>query len=788
MKKSKKSWLSVISTVMIFISLIGILSALTAYIYVRRNIDYSADEVLFSSTRGSSSTTFYYDGSYGGGDYKPVELCVYNGANLKKQWTPYDKIGDNLKDAFIAVEDRIFFEHRGVDVKRTMLAFLNSVFRFRSKFGASTITQQVIKNISGDNEPTFSRKLAEIFRATHLENTHTKEEIFEMYMNIIPMGDGILGVGMASEYYFGKNPDELTFAEAATLVGITNAPTRYNPRLNPDKALKKRNNVLFSMYDFGVINESEYNESLKSGIVLKAYEPENSSVDSWFVETVCDDLAADLVARKGISENAARLLIMNGGLSVYTTVNTEIQNVLEEYFENENNLSADVKSGLNYSMVVVDSKNGNLLGIVGSAGKKSGNRLLNHATVPHTPGSALKPIALYAPLINAKKVNWATVFDDVPLYFNEGSDGSYTPYPKNYPAIYDGLTTLDNALRVSKNTVAARLYELLGTDTIFDSLKYDFGFDSLVDSERDKNGGTLTDKALAPLALGQLTHGVTLRDLTQAYTVFPRDGELSDTKSYVKVLDSKGNLLIEKETQNKRIFTKECARIMNRLLMRVTDSGTAKTVTLGSVVDTAGKTGTSGNDFDRTFVGYTPYYTAGIWCGYGKKSQSIGKQNVSHLEIWDNVMRKIHDARLKASDYVEGFSVSGLEYLPYCKDSGELYSEKCLLDPRSSRLEYGYFTPDNKPGKICDRHVICYYDEVTGQVTSDANPYENLIEIALLDIKGRSFPIEITVTDDEYVYRRVEKDERLGNSFEASYIIYTLEEEFVGRGKKKKAV
>jgi len=720
--------------------------------------------------------------------YVARELCIYKGASLKKQWTAYDDIGDNLKAAFMAAEDRKFFKHNGVDFRRTALALMNSFLRFKPKFGASTITQQVIKNISGDNEQTFSRKLNEIFRAIHLDNTHSKEEIFEVYMNIVPMGNGILGVGMASDYYFGKEPSELNHSEAALLVGITNAPSRYNPRLNPDKALKKRNNVLYAMLDFGVISEAEYNEAISLDIVLADYQPENSSVDSWFIETVCNDLTVDLAREKGISENAARVLIMNGGLSVYTTVNPEIQGILEEYFENELNFPEDVKRGLNYSMVVTDSKNGNLLGIVGGVGRKSGNRLLNRATVTHTPGSALKPIALYAPLINDKRINWATVFDDFPVYFNEDKEGRYTPYPKNYPNLYDGLTTVDNALRLSKNTVAVRLYELLGKNRIFDSLKNDFGFSSLVDNEKNKSGGRLTDKAVAPLALGQLTRGVTLRELTQAYTVFPSDGQLSESRSYIKVFDSRGKLLIDNEPNTKRIYTKECARIMNRLLMRVTDSGTAKIITLGNTVDTAGKTGTSGNDVDRLFVGYTPYYTAGIWCGYDKNSQSIGRQSISHLEIWDKVMTKIHDERLKTCDYVEGFSVGGLEYLPYCKDSGELYSEKCLLDPRASRLEYGYFTYDNKPDKICGRHTICYYDEITGEIYFENFGDDNFIKIALIDIPERSFKCEVEIGDSNYALPKPLTSDISEERLYIPHIIYTPEKgEYVGHGKKKKA-
>ena len=221
--------------------------------------------------------------------------------------------------------------------------------------------------------------------------------------------------------------------------------------------------------------------------------------------------------------------------------------------------------------------------------------------------------------------------------------------------------------------------------------------------------------------------------------------------------------------------------------MRVTDSGTAKTIKLGNTVDTAGKTGTSGNDVDRLFIGYTPYFTAGIWCGYDKNSKPIGHQSISHLEIWDAVMIKIHDSHLKSSDYVEGFSVGGLEYLPYCKDSGKLYCDKCLLDPRASRLEYGYFTNDNKPDKICDRHVICYYNDITGEIAAEALEEENVIKIALLDIPERSFPTEVKITDAEYVLQGVLKFDTSEDSIDIPSFVYTPEKgEFVIREKRKK--
>ena len=704
MKKKNKALL-VFASVILILSLLIVFLVSGIYIYAKRNIDFSLDEKLFCDNKNTSITKLYYDESGGSGVYIPKELCSILPAENRKIWYSYDEIGDNLKDAFIAVEDRDFFVHKGVNFRRTAFALINYFLHIKPKFGASTITQQTIKNISGDNEQTISRKLSEIIRAVNIEKKHTKEEIFELYLNIVPMSEKISGVGFASEYYFGKTPDSLTNAEAATLVGITNAPTRYNPYRHPDACIEKRNKVLYAMLDFGKISPAEYSDAVSEPLSLVNSDAIGENTNSWFVETVCDDICRDLSEKKRISQSAARLLVLNGGLSVYTTVNPDIQSTLERYFENKSNFSDAVNSGLNYSMVVTDSKNGNLLGIVGGVGKKKGNRIINYALVPRTPGSAIKPLSLYGPIINQKRANWATVFDDSPVLFNEDGNGNYIPYPKNYPDSYDGAITLSDALRVSKNTVAVRIFNMLGADRIFSNLKRDFFFDTLVDEKTMSDGRKITDKAAAPLALGQLSYGVSLRKLTEAYTVFPSDGTLSRGRSYVAVYDGDGKVLLDNPISSKQVFSTKCARIMNKLLERVTESGTAKAITLDEIVDTAGKTGTSGKDKDRLFIGYTPYYTAGIWCGYEKGNESIGYQPKSHLEIWDEIMKELHETRLKHEDNVESFSTVGLEYLPYCKDSGQLYSDKCIEDSDRTKLAYGYFTEDNKPTKLCKHHL-----------------------------------------------------------------------------------
>lgn len=783
----KRRFLTVIAASVILLSTVTLLLIAILYSTVYIRIDFSLDESLFLSQRRGNITRFYYDADPNDFEYTPQEICTSSPSENKKIWYSYENIADNVKEAFISAEDRSFFEHRGVDVKRTAFAVFNHFTHIKPKFGGSTITQQLIKNISGDSEQTVSRKLSEMIRARHIENAHTKEEIFELYLNIVPMGDGIAGVGLASDYYFGKAPSELTDAEAAMLAGLTNAPSRYNPRQNPEAAIKKRNNVLYAMHECGFLSDTEYETAKQEELSTVDKNNEYTSISSWFIETVCDDVCRDLALKKGISEGAARALIMNGGLSVYTTQNPTVQKTLEEHFENTDNFPAAVNSGLCYSMAVFDSKSGDLVGIVGGAGKKCANRILNQALVPHTPASTLKPLALYAPLIDDGKIRWSTVFDDVPVSFTKNSNGEYIKYPQNYPSVYDGLITVSDALRVSKNTVAVNLYNMMGKRRVFDELRNNFGFNTLVESSTTKNGRVITDLAPSPLALGQLSVGVSVRELAHAYTVFPNGGELSGGRSYVAVYDHSGKLLVDNPCESRRVFAKESAEIMNQLLMRVVEDGTAKAITLDSIVDTAGKTGTSAADKDRLFVGYTPYYTAGIWCGYPDKSCEVGTQSITHLNVWDEVMKKIHENTIGRVESYESFSTEELEYLPFCMDSGELFTDTCAYDPRGVRMDFGYFKKDDIPNNECTRHVLCYYDRETSAIATERCPHENLVLTALLDIPWRSFPEQIYITDAEFVWRSISPETKHGDSYDVPYFINVIPDgEYVGVGRRKK--
>lgn len=775
----KKRILVIASVLILTLAVLFILVCFAAGSYAKNNINTEYDEKLFENAIGSSSTTFFADSDYGDDEYIPVKIDI--GGEYKKIYYELDEISDYLIDGFIAVEDRRFYSHSGVDIKRTLYAAVNYILKREKVFGASTITQQVVKNISGDNQLSVRRKLNEILRAYNIERKHTKSEILEVYLNIVPMSSGIVGVGAASEFYFGKAPNELSVSEAATLIGITNAPSAYDPYKHEERCIQKRNIVLETMKNQGVITDAEYKIAVSEPLSLIEKE---SNIDSWFIETVTEDVIRDYAAENKISESLSRLLIMSGGYSIYTTVNMKVQSILEEYFENEANLPKEVARGLDYSMVVIDPENGDILGIIGGSGKKSGNRITNNAEIPHIPASTLKPIALYAPLIDEGKISWRTVFDDIPVSFSSAEQG-YTAFPRNSPDVYDGLVTVKEAIKKSKNTVAVQLCKMRGVDSVFSTLKNRYGFDTLVESQKRADGATLTDKAVSPMALGQLTNGVSLRKLTEAYTAFPNDGVRASSRTYIAVMDKDGNTVLKKENSGNRVMRSETAKIMNQLLSEVITSGTARSVSLKQITSVAGKTGTSGGGYDKMFIGYTPFAVAGIWCGYNNGKTAVSTSGKTHLEIWDAVMQRI--CQEVFCDRLDNkFSTDGLIYAPYCMDSGLVYSHNCIYDPRGSRMEYGYFTKESVPRSECKTHILVNYDmENKGIVMG--NTGDGYARVSLVKNEGRSFPKEIYITDAEYVYRNVRQAQPQNNINGLPYFYSELREgEYAGVSKKKR--
>lgn len=682
----------IITVFSIFISMLsgGII------VYAAKNIDFETDTELFEKAK-QDKTVYYYAYNTDG-----ELLEVYKSAKeTVREWVDFDEVNKNVKLGFIAMEDREFYKHKGVNIKRTVAAMLNHIFKLKSSFGASTITQQVIKNISGDNEVSIARKVKEIIRAFHLEKNYSKDDIFELYLNIVPMTGNIYGVSAAAEIYFGKESSKLSLAESATLVGITNAPAKYNPYTKPEACKEKRDRVLYAMLDVGYISNDEYNTAVNTPLVLN----ENTGkygISSWFIETANEEIISDISNQYTISKSAARLM-MNGA-HVILTMNPEIQSIVEKYFSNTANLSEKFNDGLNYSMVISDHNNGNLLAIVGNGGKKRDNRIFNYATANITPGSVIKPLSLYAPLINDGRITWSTLLEDAPVQYISGTDG-LVPYPKNSPDVYDGMIDINDAIKKSKNTVAIRLFDMLGSERIFNHLKEDYGFETIVKNGIGVSGTTVSDMSSAPLALGQLSYGVSLKKLTEAYNVFANEGVLPKGRSYFKVYDRSGKVILKKDEEKRRIISEETAQIMNQLLSNVVTDGTARRIKLKELVDVAGKTGTSGNDRDRLFIGYTPYFTAGIWCGYGGEDKAVGQNTPSHLDIWDDIMTAIHNQTVfnNYNEQTKSFSTDKIIVIPYCSKTGLAVSESCELDDDAA-VKLGYFKRSDFPLEICEHN------------------------------------------------------------------------------------
>lgn len=723
-----------------------LLTAVGGTLFFCLSVSPEQDEALFRVAGTDTVTRLYYNGEKG---EKVKGLSGYTAVEWESERlhggeiclrTSISDISPHVQNAFVAIEDHRFYRHHGVDVLRTAKAAVNRLFG-SSSFGGSTITQQLIKNIGGEKEKTVWRKAREIARALSLETRHTKAEILEAYLNIVPLSGGYIGVGAASQAYFGKSPDALSVAEAASLAAITKAPAYYDPYTHPDAHLKRRNLVISRMRELGYITETEAEAATSTPLSLKEKSEKGQKVHSWYTETVVSDVKRDLVAQ-GYTEAAATALLYSGGLKIYTAMDPAAQAAVEAYFEKEDRFAA-YGDGFSAAAVVLSPKSGDLLAIYGGAGRKTADRILNHATdILRPPASALKPLALYAPVIEEGIVTEATVFDDVPQSFSGN-----TPWPRNSPDRYDGLVSLPVAVSTSKNTVAVSLYRALGAEHIYAILTGRLGFSTIVRQTTDAEGKRLTDLAEAPLALGQLTYGVSLRALTEGYLPLACEGVKARSRSYYLVTDNTGTPILTGVEERNRVFSSATASVVTHMLRSVVEEGSAEGLRLCATVDTAGKTGTATGGKDRWFVGYTPYYLCGIWCGTEGEGSIGGRP---HLDAFDGVMLPLH----------EGKTLRHFEKHPslverqVCRDSGKMLCEACAHDPRGER-GMTVWVPAAFGMAECDRHVLTYYDkEGDGVVVSPTEAEKASLErVGLLLIPWRDFPVQIKVTDAEYVTR-----------------------------------
>ena len=774
--------LSIIMTLCLIGVITGVIVGGAFLLYAKDNIDTSVDDFAdLIKDKDLTTRVGYLDA-----DGKYVDLPSESlSAGEKRSWVKYSDFNEYIADAFVVIEDKRFQQHKGVDWLSTIKVTIQ-YFTGQGMRGASTITQQVIKNVTENDDVTIQRKAQEILKALNLEKKYDKTEILEMYLNSIYLSQGCYGVGAAAYTYFGKEVKDLTLIESAALACITQYPYYYDPIINPQHNAEKRNLVLKYMYDQGKITQDEFLSAYEKELVLKVSgdddEDTSASVHSWYTDAAQQEAVRLLRDKFGYSARIAEKALLTGGYTIVTALDPDIQAIVEDYYENaewEKHDNSPIQP--NSSCVIIDHSNGNVVALVGSRGRKTINLGLNYATQTRRPsGSSIKPISVYGPGIEANAVTWGTVLDDVPINFGtetidpDTGEKVYSNkhgYPKNAPDRYLGLTTVHEGVRNSINTISWRSLERLGLDNSFDFLTNKLHLTTLIESQTMSNGLTFTDKAYAPLAMGEFTWGVVVKEMVAAYQIFANEGIFNDERIVLKILDNDGNVIVDNEKKSEVVISAQTATITTKLLQDVVATGTAYKITLKKNVDCAGKTGTSESNNDKWFIGYTPYYVCGVWFGYSMP-RSLNKFNsVSSAPVlaWDAIMTKVMqkyvDAAKNGGEPLKKFvDAPGLVQVEYCIDSGKLPTDACRNDLRKitepkkgNRIEKGWFKAGTEPTEYCDCHVMVEYDKVKKAVAMNGCPSENTIKVGMLN-HLRVLPFNIQIADAQYTWQQVPDD------------------------------
>lgn len=609
-------------------------------------------------------------------------------------------IPQELANAYIALEDKRFYKHSGVDWFRTASAIIKD----RGSTGGSTITQQLIKNLTGENKRTINRKFYEILMALNLEKNVSKETVLEAYMNTVYMSHGCYGVQTAAEKYFGKNVEDLNLAECASLAAITQKPSKYDPLLHPEENRKRQMTCLTNMYEKEhMITKEEYDEAVAyemvftnsenyvaSGDLASAKTKTENAIWSYYVDYVIQSVRNDLIDQYGYTPSQASSTIYSGGLRIYCAVDLQVQEAMESVYVNRTGFPKYNKNidDAQSAMTIMDYS-GRIVGMVGGAGEKTGNRGLNRAANSvRQPGSSIKPLSIYAPAINEKYVTWSTRVTNygIPNYYTNGKNGGYGPV--NYgddPGSPDSKVNVQKAICKSYNTVPAQILRQMGYQTSFEYATQKFRLSNLVDP---------TDINASSLAVGGCHLGVTTLQMTAAYASFGNGGKYFEPYCYYKVTNSNGSKVLLQHTENEgeQIISPDTADIMNELLQTVvTDSAgqaTGRNYGLKNSVLFA-KTGTTTEDKDRWFVGGTPYYVAAVWFGCDQPKQISNYVTGNPAgQIFDEVMNRIHKG-LESKGF-EKFSPI-VEQHAYCVETGLLASDSC---PNKAM---GWYSKENLP-------------------------------------------------------------------------------------------
>ncbi|MDR2932945.1 MAG: transglycosylase domain-containing protein [Oscillospiraceae bacterium] len=697
----------VITTIIMVGIITGCIVASVMTVYVLQYI--GSDDTVNIDSLKLGYTSIIYATNKDGQVYELQRLYNIEGNRI---WVNYDQINDYTKKAMVAIEDKRFWSHDGVDWRRTFGAFANLFMPGASTGGGSTIHQQLIKNVTGDDAYRIDRKVGEIFRAINLAQNYTREQVLEAYLNVVPFGNNTNGIQAAANTYFAKDAIDLTLAEAASIVGITQKPTAHNPFLYPEANKKRQEHVLFEMHEQGLITDAEYDKALNEKLNFKKTEHYESvsTPQSYFVDHVIESVIDALMEKKEWTRAYATERLYQDGYQIYTTIDEDIQKHLEDYYSTSENFPQVIyNEEYPQSACVITDTNGKILGMVGGIGEKTVSRGFNRATMAKRhPGSAIKPLGVYALNFEYNRINWSSLIDDNPI---NPEDPPSQWWPINFTRVYRGPTTIDYAVYMSVNTVAVKLGQAITPKTIFDFLHNDLRFDSLI--ERQVIGGQVfSDVDIAPMALGSMTEGVTPLEMAGGYQMFANGGRFTKPYAFTKVVDSNGKVVLETDTTANVVISEDTATILNKLLQRVTSVGTGTRANLGTF-QTAGKTGTSTDDVDQWFVGVTPYYVCQVWLGYDEKDPKNYNGQIRYSTyappiIFKDIMLPLHEG-LESKQFEDSPDVQSMTY---CTITGDLASPNCTA------VATGWYKK-NRPPSVCTGHPVV--EEATGEEGEDGD-------------------------------------------------------------------
>lgn len=764
-----------------------ILCAVFSVVGIVRGLTDSAPDINEENIMPDGYPSIIYDANG-----KKVQKLM--GINANREYKKITDIPECVQNAFVAIEDARFYKHSGVDLQGILRAVFSALSDEKMTQGASTITQQLLKNqvFGGGNEKSFfgkvSRKIQEQSLAIKLESTIDKKKILEYYLNTINLGQNTMGVETASKRYFGKSVSKLTVSEAAVLAGITQNPTEYNPITEQQNNEAKRKIILKNMLDQEYITEDEYEEALGDDVYSRIQdinkEKRTSSygdINSYYVDAVIENVVSELKQKLGYTETQAYNAIYREGLKIYTCQDQSLQKICDDVINNDKYYQKNTKSYLSYqlkvkksdgetesytegdvrafindahkkrisfyfknrkkaekyiklfkkknldkhdkilsesinlikqpqaSFVLMEQSTGKVRAIVGGRGEKTANRTLNRASSSkRQPGSTFKVLSTYLPALDTSGFTLANVMDDAP-YKYPGTNKRVKDWDSSG---YKGLTSLRQGIVDSVNIVTVKTFQKVTPQTGFDYL-LNLGFTTLVDRRETSDGQIYSDIQL-PTALGGLTDGVTNVELTAAYAAIANGGTYIKPVYYTKIVDSKGNVLLQNSKSGKKVMKNTTAWLLTDAMKDVIKRGTGKKAAFKKIkMPQAGKTGTTSDNTDFWFEGYTPYYTAGIWLGYD--SMFTQMSGSASKIMWRDIMEKVHKVKkLKNKNFKKPEDIITRKI---CKKCGKLAVYGLCdraLDGNDIKTEY--FARGTQPKESCDCHVKYTFSNSTGHM------------------------------------------------------------------------